>query len=401
MKRILIHLLIALFAFSAYAVRPALAQSENPPAGPTGEVRGTIINRNSSKVVSESLEVMLHILDQDFAERDMKHAQSQPDGTFVFANVPFDANLQYAVMAIYDGATYFSDTTPGDMISLQATIDVPVYESTSDLANIRVDQMHVLFDVAEDGLEIKEIYAFSNTGERTVKDAYKLEGDQFATLEFPLPEDADYIFFKPEDKDRFVKLSRGFADTYPILPGAGASQIMVNYLVPYSGERTYTYTAPLNIAMINFLVPDQADISLKGSGLMEPESITLQNGGSYLVYSYSDLKAGQTVSVSIAGKAAGARSNEKSSNPFAIGAAFFGFALIGAGIWWWRRSDESDNETNDQPGAEMDFDQTINEIAYLDQAHEKGDIDEQGYRESREVLQKKAKALLEKDDKQN
>ena len=397
MKRILIYLLIALFEFSAYAVRPALAQSENPPAGPTGEVRGTIINRNSSKVISESLEVMLHILDQDFAELDMQHAQSLPDGTFVFADVPLDANLQYAVMAIYDGMTYFSDTTPADMISLQATIDVPVYESTSELANIQVDQMHVLFDVAEDGLEIKEIYSFANTGERTVKDVYELGGDQFATLEFPLPEDADYIFFKPEDQDRFVKLSAGFADTYPILPGTGSSQIMVNYLVPYSGERTYTYTAPLNIAIINFLVPDQADISLKGSGLMEPESMTLQNGGSYLVYSYSDLKAGQTVSITIGGKLVSKGPEQSPNTPLAVGVAFLGFAFIGTGIWWWRRPDEVDEEANNQPG---DFDQAINEIAFLDQVYEQGDIDEQQYRQSREGLRKKAKALLEQDGKE-
>jgi hypothetical protein len=32
---------------------------------------------------------------------------SQPDGTFVFSNVPFDANTQFAVMATFNGVTYF------------------------------------------------------------------------------------------------------------------------------------------------------------------------------------------------------------------------------------------------------------------------------------------------------
>jgi hypothetical protein len=223
-----------------------------------------------------------------------------------------------------------------------------------------------------------------------------LEGDKFATLKFPLPADADFIFFNPEDKDRFVKFSGGFADTYPILPG-GSSQIIVSYLVPYSGEKTYTYTAPLNIARINFLVPDQVNISLIGSGLIGPESVNLQDKGSYLIYSYTDLRAGQTVSVSIGGKAAGIPGNGKSSsNPFAIGAAFLGFAIIGVGIWWW--SDEKNEETGGQPDADVDFEQTINEIAQLDEAREKGDIDEEEYHESREVLRRKAKALLEHDN---
>lgn len=397
MKRTVFYLLIGLLAMSALTRRPVLAQTETPPTGPTGKVIGRIVNQNSGKVISESLEVMLHIVDQDFAEKDMTHAQSQPDGSFVFADVPFNASLQYAVMAIYDGVTYFSNTTPADMPSLQAVIDVPVYESTSDLANIQIDQMHVLFGIAEDGLEIKEIYAFSNIGDRTVKNVYDLGNDQFATLQFPLPADADYIFFKPEDQDRFVKLSSGFADVYPILPGTQSLQLMVSYLVPYSGKRDYTYTAPLNIARINFLIPDQVDVSLKGSGLIGPEPMDLQSGGSYLVYSYTALNAGQTVSVSISGKTAEASSTNTNTS-IAIGAAFLGFAVLGMGIWWWRRPDDADEETAEQADAEMDLDQTINEIALLDQTRKKGEIDEQAYRQLREVLRKKAKTLLDQKD---
>ena len=403
MKKNTFTLLITLLVLSAITTHPVHAQTETLPAGPTGKVSGTIVNHNKNKLVSESLEIMLHILGKDFSQLDMKHAQSLSDGTFVFADVPFDANLQYAVMAIYDGVTYRSDTVPADMNSLQTTIDVPVYESTSDPASIQVDQMHVVFGIAEDGLEIKEIYSFANTGERTVKDAYELEGKKFAALKFPLPKDADFIFFQPEDKDRFIKFNGGFADTYPILPGAESSKIMVSYLVPYSGEKTYTYTAPLNIARINLLVPDKVDISLKGSDLAGPASVDLQNAGTYLVYSYADLKAGQTVSVSVGGKAAGVASkNEKTNTPIAIGVGFLGLAFIGAGIWWWRRpDDEEDEEANEQPDDEMDFDQTINEIARLDESHEKGNIDEEEYRESRDVLRKKAKVFLEQDSKSN
>ena len=158
----------------------------------------------------------------------MLHGQAQPDGTFLFTDVAFDEQLQYAVMATYDGVTYFSETTAVNLTSMQVALEVPVYESTSGLAGVQVDQMHVLFNFAEDGLETKEIYILSNSGERTVKDVYKLEGDKSATFKFPLPSGADFIFFKPDDQDRFVKFDGGFADTYPILPGTRSAQIMVN-----------------------------------------------------------------------------------------------------------------------------------------------------------------------------
>lgn len=400
MKKAVFYLLTGLLAVFVVLTRPALAQSETPPIGSTGTVTGTIIIQNTGSAVTEELDVMLHILDQDYAEAGMLHGQSQMDGTFLFTDVPFDANSQYAVMASYDGVTYFSNIAPADMNSLQTIIEVPVYESTSDLANVQVDQMHVLFSFSEDGLEIKEIYILSNAGERTVKDAYRLEGDKLAALKFPLPLDADYVFFKPDDPDRFIKFSGGFADTYPILPGTGSSQIMVSYLVPYSGERTYIYKAPLNIARMNFLVPDDANLSLKGRGLEGSESMSLQNGESYLVYSHSDLRSEQTVSVSIGGKIAGKSTDQNPNTSFAVGAAFLGLAMIGAGMWWWRRPGDADEEENDRPNAEMTFDHAINEIARLDQAHEMGDIDEQEYQQSRESLRKRAKALMAQKDKE-
>jgi hypothetical protein len=217
MKRIV--LLLFSLLLSATSVRAVHAQADTPatPTGPLGEIVGTVIDQNSGKVVDESLEVMLHVMNLDYV--DMVHGQSQPDGTFVFVDVPFDASLQFAVMATFNGVTYFSDTLPADMQSLNLSIDVPVYETTNDLVNVQVDQMHVLFNVSPDGLETKELYIVSNLGGRTVRDAYDLGENKSATLQFPLQKDADYIFFQPDDKDRFIKQNGSFADTYPILPG--------------------------------------------------------------------------------------------------------------------------------------------------------------------------------------
>ncbi|MBI3740067.1 MAG: hypothetical protein HY258_13550 [Chloroflexi bacterium] len=398
MKRLAFYLSAVLLIGSAFITRPAFAQTQTPPAGPTGEISGTIINRNTGAVVAEKLEVMLHIVDQDYVEKGMLHGESQPDGTFLFADVPFDPNLQYAVMAIYEGVTYFSDTVAADMKSMRVELDAPVYESTADLSSVQADQVHVLFNIAEDGLETKEIYILSNTGDRTVKDVYKLDGDKAAALKFPLPSDADYIFFKPDDQDRFIKFNGGFADIYPLLPGIQSAQIMVNYVVPYSGGRTYSYTAPLNIVTMNFLVPEQENVAVQGSGLGGPERMTLQDGTAYLVYSYSNLKAGQTISISIGESGKSQTKSENTTVPFAIGAAVLGLVVIGAGVWWWRKSDSDEDESDEGPEDETDFDQVINEIAQLDQAHEQGEIDEDKYRGQRQSLRKKAKALLARNE---
>lgn len=404
MKRVSFILIVSLFALSILNVHPALAQTETPPTEPMGKVMGTVVNQNTGGIVTGVMDVMLHMLDQNFEGAGMLHGQSQADGTFLFSDVPFTAGSWYAVMASYDGVTYFSETIPVDLTTMEVNIDVPVYESTSDLANIQVDQMHVIFDIAEDGLEIREIYSFSNMGERTVKNAYELGTDpqsgttQFATLEFPLPDDADFIFFKPDDQDRFIKLDGGFADTYPILPGTQSSQLMVTYLVPYTDQKEYTYTAPLNITRINFLVPDQTDISLNGTGLTEPQPMNLQNGEAYRVYSHSELLAGQTVSVLVKGKMPEAASSKNNNTLIGIVAAFVGFAVIGAGIWRWRKADDV---TEEEDGSEMDdesdestLEDLIAKIARLDEEHDQGKLNSMEYKERRQVLMQRAKRII-------
>jgi len=392
MKRVLLTLWILLTLFSPSAF--ARAQGETPPAGPAGEVRGIVINQNTEKAVTESLEVMLHILDLDYVDKGMEHGQSQPGGTFVFSNIPFDANTLFSVMATYNGVTYFSETNPADMESLQVNINIPVYDTTTDLAAVRVEQMHVLLEPSLDGLETKELYIISNQGERTVKDVFDLGEGKFATLKFPLPEDADYIFFKPDDQERFVKLSGAFADTYALLPGGQPLQIMTSYLMPYSGKREFTYKAPVDVTQINFLLPDEAGISVHGSGLAGPESTVLQDGRSYQVYSYSDLAAGETLSITLTGGTA--RDYQGSSNPsnlFAALAAFLGFGVIGFGVWRWRTSAEAENEVSTDHD-EPTLDELIVEIARLDEKHEQDALSSEEYQTRRQALMQKAKQLL-------
>ena len=391
MKKILFYLVVILFALSA--VRPVAAQSETPPAGPLGEVRGTVINRNSDTVVTDTLEVMLHIMNMDFVDLDMVHGQSQPDGSFVFADVPFAADRQFSVMTTFNGVTYFSDTFPADMKSLQLAIDVPVYDTTKDLSTVQVDQMHVLFNVSPDGLETDELYIISNNGERSVKDVYDLGEDKFAALQFPLPTDADYIFFNPDDQDRFIKQTGSFADTYPLLPKSQL-QVMVSYLVPFSDERTYSYTPTMDITRMNFVIPEETGISLAGTGLSGPQSKTLKDGKSYLVYSYTDLKAGKTLNISVTGTSPSS-AGKNTNNWIAIAAAFLGFAVIGMGVWWWRKSDSTPVEEKDSShqADATDFDSLINEIALLDETYEDKGLSIEEYQTQRKALLQKAKRL--------
>lgn len=408
MKSLSIIPFVVLGAGLALRPVPARAQTVTPTtptsaaSAPTGEVSGRIINQNTSTAVTESQEVMLHIWDQQNAEINMLHAQAAPNGTFLFTGVDLRSQYVYGTMAVFDGVTYVSQIVPPKEGSNQLVLDVPVYETTPDASAVQVDQMHVLFDFATDGLQTTEIYALSNTGVRTVKDAVKLDDGKPATMRYPLPKDADYIFFQPDTADRFVKFAGGFADTSPLMPGGQGDRFAVQYMVPYTQSGTFEYMAPVNIKALNFLLPQGSGVTLKGEGLAGPQPVTLEQGKSYEVYSLSDIRAGQSFHVTLSGNPAGGSKTNTTprrdlSLPLGLGGGLLGLTMIVAGIWWWRRPEAEDDDEEAGVGTDpgdATLDDLINRIARLDHAHEEGEVDGERYRQERARLRAEAKAKL-------
>jgi hypothetical protein len=108
-----------------------------------------------------------------------------------------------------------------------------------------------------------------------------------------------------------------------------------------------------------------------------------------MVYSYEDLKAGQTLNVSFAGTGTKPEtSNPSRKNSLATGAALLGFGIIGVGIWWWRRPEPVPGE------AEQTFDEAIAEIARLDETYEEQGLSMEEYQLQRKALMQNAKRLM-------
>lgn len=410
MKRYMTIVLLPGFILLLLAA-PVKAQTATPPAKtatPPGVVTGTIVNHSRDGATPPELELMVHAWDQT-TDKGMFHGKSRTDGSFRIENVPLEAGSEYLVMAVYNHVTYTSQPVAFESGN-SLNIDVPVYDSATDLSQVQVDQMHVLLRFAPDGLEVKEIYLISNRGDRTINEAIPLDDGSLATLKFPLPDNADYIFFDPDsDRERFVKFAGGFADKDPLLPGDSSGQFMVSYLLPYTPNMPFTYKAPLDTKRLDFLVPEDDGMILTGLDLGAPRTTTLQNGSAYLVYSYLELRAGKTVSLSISGTPKLGTANGNPSNFSGVfsptsriivetGAIILGFAMVAFGIWRWRRNEEDDKseeECGQNNAAEATtLDDLIVKIARLDSGLEKGEIQEDDYRTRRASLVQQAKEMM-------
>jgi hypothetical protein len=145
---------------------------------------------------------------------------------------------------------------------------------------------------------------------------------------------------------------------------------------------------------MSFLVPADAQISVTGAGRSGPETTTLRDNKSYRVYTYSDLKAGQTLNINLAGTAVTEGNTQSDTNNLlAAGAAFLGIGVLGAGIWWWRRSDHETEVGTDAPDHESTFDELINQIALLGETYEQQGLSMDDYQAQQRDLMQKAKHL--------
>jgi hypothetical protein len=392
---------------------PVRAQTGTPPvaaeAAWTGEVTGTIANRSPGGEVPDKVDIMLHAWDQKQGEKFMLHGEITPEGEFRFEEVSFEPGLIYAVMADYEDAMYYSEPYQVNEGEESFDLEVPIYESSDDLTQVKVEQMHVLFYFAQGGLAVSEVYVLSNSGDYTVKEAVELEDGAKATVKLPLPQKAANLYFEGDPGGRFIQFPGGFADTAPLVPGHANNRIMLTYVLPYDDQLLYTYTAPLEINNVSYLYAEGAGITLTGEGLTPAGSWPMGNGANFGVLSHPALKTGETVQVEISGKPPATAASaptmgnveepvSKTSNlGIGIGGLVLGLALVGVGIWWWHKPDQDDDAEDIEVGEESEFEDALKEIALLDEAFERGEIPEEGYFDRRARLIRQIKAGLQSE----
>lgn len=419
LRNFLIVSIISLVLGIQFSTVQAQSQTPTPQATslPSGIVTGKITNLNNPASPVGALEVMLHILDQNQKELGMLHGQSSTDGNFSIVDVPFSAGIGFVAAVVFDETTYYSPVVWAQAGKKEATTEVSVYESTPDLTDIRVEQMHVLFDFAQDGIEINEIYTLSNLGDRTVRAGQDIPGNtEFkASALFPLPENADFISFQPQDNTRFIKYPGGFADLSPIQPGESVNMLIASYLIPYTDPRTFTFQTILPVQRVNFALPHTSGLKLSGDGLGAAEKVEGQDGSLFDVYPLEDVPPGTRLVINLEGDlvlpaGAGAVPAESAKNPaqypLVIGLVVVGLGATGGGVFWWLRSgkrsvDDEESAENAVNGAQdvdaPDLYFILDRISQLDNEFEAGEIAEVQYQSDRATLMAQAKSRLPKD----
>jgi hypothetical protein len=227
----------------------------------TGRLTGQVVNGTvDGPAPGAGLSVVLRSF-RDGAEVGQVSMATDVDGRFRFENLDTSPDLEYLPEVDYLGVTYtpaapysFADGTT------ELTATLSVYEGTEDNASLRADGMHLIVDRDEESglLLVTEIYLISNTGDRTVIGREGVVEGKRATVQIPIPENAQDLFFPQMAlEDELFEVGGTLVDTRPVRPGTDSLSVIFVYALPMADDTVRLERAiALPTANVTVLVPE-------------------------------------------------------------------------------------------------------------------------------------------------
>jgi hypothetical protein len=380
MKRIGILLLLVfiltLAALSAGAL-PAAASSQDSPQlqeteipGPAiGTVRGGVINGTSPDTLLENLEVTLHAFTEEGRQLS-ENTKTDSARLFTFTEIELDPDLIFLVSATYGGVLYSSLPAQADTGETELTIQLIVYESTTNMDSLVLSRMHLAFDFLEEGaIRVGELWILNNASNLTINAP--------GGLEISLPEGYSNLEVDPEIEAAITVTATGFIVDQPFLPGEDAGSLMFSYSLPYRRYLQFTRSLPIPMMGATLMLPDNG-LSLQGSQII-PEGTVSVAQTIVQTYSFPAMQAGDTLSLEITGFPPGTSLLRVSNQESLIGGALL--LVFSAGIFWYSRrsSRPAFSETTS-------YNEMIRQIAALDEQYSSGDLQQEEYWKRRSHL---------------
>jgi mono/diheme cytochrome c family protein len=323
----------------------------------------------------------------------------QPDGTFIFGDVPMLDGRVFLATTSYQGTAYSSDIATVQNGQKNLSLPITVYSTTTDASLLSVDRLHLFFDpVDAQTIEVIELYVISNPGTKTIVPAKT--GEPVVT--FKLPTGATNLQFQDGSLGgRYLQTSDGFGDTVSIPPGSGSYQVLFSFDMPYDNklDLVQPITLPTNAVVI---LSPEGTISVQGDQFQDAGTRDVQ-GTQYHMYNGPAYSPGQDLRLTVTAGSGGQSLSRitNSSSSLLIGIGAFGVALIVAGIFLFMRNrsqaiPQEAQGTSSVPVAAIpeDAETIMDAILALDDLYKEGKLPDDAYQQRRAELKARLKALM-------
>ncbi|MCB0039565.1 MAG: c-type cytochrome, partial [Caldilinea sp.] len=223
------------------------------------------------------------------------------DGGFAFEELSTDPGIVYFLGTRYGGISYGTDLISLSEISPTLTLEIPVYETSSDDSGIRLTRVNWLVDHAPGQLRVRQIIGVANDLDTTVTGHLVDGSDAPVTLALPVPANATDVEFQDGALGgRYQQAGDVIYDTTPIRPGQQSRQVLVGYTLPYTGAASALladFAYP--VESLNVLVADLPGLEVSAAAPLEDVGNQTVQGNPYRVWT-GELTGAQPVEVTLA-----------------------------------------------------------------------------------------------------
>lgn len=375
---------------------PTPAVAVTLAAETTGMVTGRITNGTAGASLPGEMVVTLFVVDPQFNTQRFE-TTSDAEGNFTFSDVPVADTYSYATTVTYRERPFASEVMTGGATSVE--LPITIYELTEDPAVITITGLVHQVSALGDGLQVVQVMIFRNESDRMFTSGRTVGENRYASVIITLPPGAAILGFG-EGQERYVVSDdqSTVIDTVPIVPGRDHI-VQIIYLLPYNGSAIIEQ--PLNYALNGpvrlLLRPDTVTASSEQLPSIGPQEV-----GGVLYRGYGadlTLNPGDTIRYELSGAGApGAAQLEpqvvSSNNLIVIAAlALVGLAVVIGALYRVSRRLNPASEVDKQAL----IDALVRQIAELDEAEERGEINHDLYHHQRKQLKARLAELMEED----
>ena len=364
---------------------------------PAARVIGQVGNGSVGDLLTSGV-VTLQAFTPEFEEGLSFSTDIQADGSFNFDLNNLPPNWIYRTFVSYKGLDFASNIGRLTPFETETTLNVIVFDQTTDDAGIRVAQHQTLVDFGLETVQVAEIYLFSNTE----PEVYVGDSLESGTVQIPIPAGAENVIFLQGfgDVNTFAPVEDPVVENnvwrpkLDVLPGQGTLQLLMRYRLPYEPGMTVSHPLPYPTDFIDIAIPNTgAGISTEAN--WRPEEITEGLAGEAdvrLRYSRSPMPPDSTFDFTITGfpsivmDADGNRIQQRDDvTELLIGAIVLIIvaAVVSITAYSWSQ----------QPAAEPDKVALVRRIAALDLAYEEKTVTKRAWQQKRQDLLKQLKAI--------
>lgn len=272
--------------FFSWLIPTAVAQTSQ-----SGTITGSVHNGTTNQPAPAGTQVTLHAYSSSYTATETLTTALGADGRFQFTLIDKPSDWVYMVSADYQELSFSSTIAPlsgSEPLDLSLTI----YETTSDPANVVIDQLSISLAAFGESVQVSELYSFANEGT-----AVFVGSSNQAGLQIILPTAAQTPSFEhgmgPSSgffpANELVQQNGRWQDNTPLRPGPNSLTLRVTYHVPASAL-DLSRAMPYPTKTVFIAVPD--GLAFASDGWQQQATQSAGERGATLRYAQSEFAAG-------------------------------------------------------------------------------------------------------------